>query len=127
MKCREYAALTNKEKMKTNRRQILENRLRTIIRKIIAEEITKKPKEQSIKLKNGFTLKIKREDSINSNYSIFAAVCKGSEKSPLFGTTFKTNVTDEEMIHWAEKKIQTYPDKTDMKIKDNDIVLKKFK
>jgi hypothetical protein len=109
------------------KREILENKLRTIIRRIILEETKNKPEVQSIKLKSGYTLKIKRDDSILSNFTVFASIWKGSEKLPLFGTTFKTDVTDEEMIHWAEKKINTYPDKTDIKLTSDDTFLKKFK
>lgn len=110
-----------------SKKEILENKLRTIVRRIISEEIEKKPKTQSIKLKNGYTLKIKRDDSIRSNFTVFASIWKASEKFPSFGTTFKTDVTDDEMIHWAEKKISTYPDKSDLKFKDDVNFLKKFK
>jgi hypothetical protein len=59
----------------------------------------------------GYSLKIIRGTG-DSNYNTFSHVFKDGEKSPLFGTSHNDSSTDNEVINWAESRLERYLSKS---------------
>lgn len=64
----------------------------------------------TIKLNNDYKLTVLKRKTAD-NYTLFASIYKGSNKLPLFGTSFKENTPIEDIKRWANAKInsQTNP------------------
>lgn len=59
-----------------------------------------------LRLHEGFYVKVTSQSN-GSNYTLFASVFKNSDKLPLFGTSFKTNTSNEELKKWATNELET--------------------
>jgi hypothetical protein len=60
-----------------------------------------------IKDKTVYTVRF-QERQTSDNYNIFASVFKKGEKSPMFGTSFKSDSCATKVLDWAKDGIENY-------------------